>query len=674
MLWLGIDVGGTFTDLVIYDTATNRISLGKVPSTPDDQSRGILDGLAAIDVDPAALDTIGHGSTVATNTALERNGADMAALVTEGHRDILITGRGNRTLMYNIKATAPEPIVPRDRCYQIPERLDVHGDEVVALDEDTVVDIATELAQRNTEAVAVCYLHSYAQPRHEQRTAEILRRILPDAVVTTSSEILPEYREHERFSTTALSAYVAPRMRRYLSNLRSRLQERGCRAGVSIMTSSGGTLPDHQVEKRPVLSMLSGPAAGVIAAQFVGRRTGYPNIITCDMGGTSTDVCLIRDSAYPMTGAGKVGAFALKAQQVDINTVGAGGGSIASYAAGQLLKVGPRSAGAVPGPACYGRGGQEPTVTDSNVVLGRLGSAEQSHGGLTLDHDRAAAAVSRLAGEVGLAPDAMAEGIVRIAVVNMTAAIKEISVMRGLDPRDFCLMAYGGAGPLHATAIANELGISTVLSPPMPANFSAFGLLVADVKRDLVRTRVSATSSTSLADIQRMFDELIAAGRRELADAGFSEANHRLVPSLDMRYLGQAFELAVPVDLDGLSLERIDADFRSIYKARYGSAPDGGSEIVSYRLAAWGLTKKPVLSSPTNGARTATPEVAATRQVTFDQRACETKVYLRENLPIDVSVAGPAIVEETSTATVIPPGWSARLTPHDCLQVEHRQR
>ena len=676
LLWLGIDVGGTFTDLVIYDSQSGRISLGKVPSTPDDQSRGIMDGVRGVGIDPTALTRVGHGSTVATNTALERNGADIAALVTDGHRDILITGRGNRTLMYNIKATATEPILPRDRCYHVRERLDVHGNVVTPLDAAGVAAIADRLAAANCEAIAVCFLHSYTKPQHEQRTAEILRRVLPDAVISTSSDVLPEYREHERFSTTALNAYVAPRMRRYLANLRARLHDSGCTADVAIMTSNGGTLPDNQIEKLPVLSMLSGPAAGVIAAQYVGRTAGFDNIITCDMGGTSTDVCLIKDGAYPMTGLGKVGTFPVKVQQIDINTVGAGGGSIASYEGGHTLRVGPRSAGAVPGPACYGRGGDEPTVTDANLLLGRLaggqagGQSGGQSGGLSLDRALADAAVAALADTVGLTPPQMAEGIVRIAVVNMTAAIKEISVMRGLDPRDFALMAYGGAGPLHATAIADELGIATVLIPPMPANFSAFGLLASDLRRDFVRTRVTATAETPLGDIQAVFAELAAAARDELAAAGFAADKQRLEPSLDMRYVGQAFELSVPVDLDTLSVTAVDAAFREVYAARYGTAPDGGSEVVSYRMAAWGTTDKPVLSPPDGAARPSAAEPRATRAVTYADSEHQAPVYVRETLPIDVAVAGPAIIEEASTATVIPPGWSCKLAGHGCLVVE----
>ena len=670
MLWLGIDVGGTFTDLVVYDPKSGRISLGKVPSTPEDQSQGILDGIASIGIDASSFVRVGHGSTVATNTALERTGADIAVLVTAGHRDILITGRGNRTLMYNIKATSPTPIVPRDRCLQIPERLDVTGQVVTPLDLGAVNAAAKMLAEQNCESVAICFLHSYANPKHEDVAASAVRKVLPTAIVTTSSEVLPEYREHERFSTTALNAYVAPRMRRYLSSLRDRLANAGCSAEVAIMTSSGGTLPDSHIEKRPVLSMLSGPAAGVIAAQFLGKIADYPNIITCDMGGTSTDVCLIRDGAYTMTGAGKVGIYPVKSQQIDINTVGAGGGSIASYEAGQQLKVGPRSAGAIPGPACYGRGGEEPTVTDANVVLGYLATQSSGGGGLNLDGKAAAAAVDRLASDVGLSRYAMAEGIARIAVVNMTAAIKEISVMRGLDPRNFALMAYGGAGPLHGAAIADELSISTVLIPPMPANFSAFGLLAADLRRDFVRTHVSATQETKVEDIKAVFRTLTDAGEAELRAAEFGRDTQRLEASLDMRYVGQAFELSVPISLDEISIDTIEANFRRVYAARYGTAPASSSEIVSYRLAAWGVTSKPVLAPPDPAGRTKDAGAAASRVAVFGGVEHDTAVHERAALAIDRLIIGPAIIEEPSTATVVPPGWTARLAAHGCLVLE----
>jgi N-methylhydantoinase A len=669
VLWVGIDVGGTFTDVVLYDTTAGSITLAKTPTTPDDQSEGILAGIAAFAIDPAQLVRIAHGTTVATNTALERSGANIAVIVTEGHRDILITGRGNRTSMYNIKATSPEPLVARDRCLEIPERVDVNGAVVHPLDEAAVVEAARRLADDDCEAVAVCYLHSYTAPEHERRTAEILSEHLPTAVIATSAQVLPEYREHERFSTTVLNVYVAPRMRRYLGALRGRLAAKGSTAEVAIMTSSGGTLPDRRIEELPALSMLSGPAAGVIAAQFVGEAAGFDSVITCDMGGTSTDVCLIRDGNFTMTGMGRVGRFPIKFQQIDINTVGAGGGSIASYDAGSVLRVGPRSAGAEPGPAAYGRGGTEPTVTDADVVLGRL-AAGASGSGLELHGDMAATVVGGLAARVGLETNAMAEGITRIAVVNMTGAIKEISVMRGLDPRDFALMAYGGAGPLHATAIAEELGMTRVLVPPMPANFSAFGLLVADLRRDFVRTRVTPTGEQSIGDVQAVLSELAGEGRRELEAAGFASDRQRFEASLDMRYLGQAFELSVPIPFDIATVDQIDAAFRKVYADRYGDAPNGGSEIVNYRLTAWGVTDKPALPRLDAAGRSREAALKGERQAVFGGAVMATPVWERSAMPLDEAVAGPALIEEPGSVTVVPPDWSAHLTLNDCLVLE----
>ena len=356
MLWVGVDVGGTFTDLVVYDDTTRRLEVLKTPSTPHDQSEGIFNGLGQVKLDARDIARFVHGTTVATNTALERNGARMAVLVTAGHRDVLIVGRGNRTVMYDIKARGPEPIVRRDHCIEVDERMGPDGRSIRALDEGRLAAALEVLRARKPEAVAVCFLHAYANPVHEQRAAELVRAALPDAAVSLSSEVLPEYREHERFITTALNAYVAPRMRRYLASLRRRLGQAGSPAQVSVMTSNGGVLPDSRIEALPVVSMLSGPAAGVTAACAVGAAAGFPNLIAYDMGGTSTDVCLIRNGAYGMASGGKVGAFAVKVQQIDINSVGAGGGSIAALSDTGVLRVGPRSAGALPGPACYGRG------------------------------------------------------------------------------------------------------------------------------------------------------------------------------------------------------------------------------------------------------------------------------------------------------------------------------
>lgn len=666
MNWLGVDVGGTFTDLVFLDRAGGRLQVLKTPSIPHDQSEGILAGIERLSLAPDQLERIVHGTTVATNTALEGDGARLAVLATEGHRDVLVVGRGNRMAMYNIKAPPNRPLVPRSRCAEVRERLGVDGKVSIPLDEESVAAIGRRLAEDGVEAVAVCFLHSYANPAHERRAAEILARLLPDAVVTTSSEVLPEYREYERFSTTALNAYVAPRMRHYLGGLRNRLAASGIAAPLSIMTSNGGTLPAHRVEAMPVLSMLSGPAAGVIAASYVGNAASFPDIITCDMGGTSTDVCLVRGGEFTMTTEGRVAAFPVKIRQIDITTVGAGGGSIAAVFSG-FLTVGPRSAKAFPGPACFGRGGVEPTVTDANVALGRLGTEQLLGGEIRLDRAAATEAVGSLGGVLGLSLERMAEGILRIAVVSMAAAIKEVSVLRGIDPRDFALLSYGGAGPLQAAAIADELGMRTVVVPPMPGNFSAFGLLVADVRRDFVRTKVALVDGLSPDDVREMLAGLIDEGEHELEAAGFPANSRRFAATLDMRYAGQSFELSVPVDAEQPDMARIVKGFEAVYRTRYGGTTTAPIEIVSYRVAAWGLSDKPALIEvDTAGLSMATAKLGE-RAVVFEGLAQETPIFDRERLPPGTAVAGPAIIQEAGSSTVVPPGWSVERDRIGCL-------
>ena len=559
MIWLGIDVGGTFTDLVLYDAVSNQLTLLKTPSTPHDQSEGILAGIAGLGIDPASLVRLAHGSTVATNTALERNGAPLAVVATAGHRDILIVGRGERTEMYNIKARPIVPLLPRQNCFEVDERILADGSVLRPLDEAGVRAVADRIAATGAEAVAVCFINSYANPEHERRAADLLRAALPDRLVSASVDVLPEYREHARFFTTALNAYVAPRMRRYLGKLRNRLAAAHYTGEIAIMTSSGGIVPARRIEALPALSMLSGPAAGVIGAAHIGAQSGYDDLITYDMGGTSTDVCMIHGGGWRMTNAGRVGAFPLALQQIDINSVGAGGGSIAAVGPGGVLSVGPRSAGAYPGPACYGRGGTNRPSPMPMSASGGSGRTRRSGGAIRLDAEAARAAISRLGQQLGLDPVTMAEGILRISVASMAAAIKEVSVMRGLDPRDYALFAYGGAGPLHAAEIADELFLTAVLVPPMPGNFSAFGLLVADVRRDLVRTRITPTATAEAATLRSVLQALVASAQAELHEFGFPpEPAATAAASLDMRYVGQAFELSVPVALDVADVATIE--------------------------------------------------------------------------------------------------------------------
>ena len=666
MRWLGIDVGGTFTDLVLYDEESGAVVLEKVPSTPHDHSEGMIGGIERLRVDLGSVSKIAHGTTVATNTALERNGAKMAVLMTRGFRDVIEVGRGNRTMLYDIKGTRPPPLIPRSLCFEIDERTAFDGTVLRPVRREDVEAVADRLAVAGVEAAVVCFLHSYADASNEQEAKAILTRRAPGLFVSTSSEVLPEFREYERFSTAALNVYVAPRMRRYLTALERKLSDRGYRHPVAIMTSSGGTMPVSRAIELPVQTMLSGPAAGVIGASYICKQAGYPDCITYDMGGTSTDVCLISNHAFDMSTEGRIEALPNKVLQIEINSIGAGGGSIASIDHGGFLNVGPRSAGAMPGPACYGRGGTEPTVTDANVVLGRLGTARRLGGEITLGLEKAQVTVEGLARALKLDPLAMAEGIVKLAAVKMTGAIKEISVMRGHDPRGYALFAFGGAGPLHAALVADELGMRRVLVPPMPGNFSAFGLLAADVRHNIVQTRLLRLDGLAFETIADALASLRVRARKLLGEEGFADMEMRFEASLDMRYIGQAFELSVPLPDDVRSVDEIERAFRQVYEKRYAYAASAPAEIVNFRLAAYGLTRKPNLPRAAGGG-TVNAALVGRRPVAFGGAFAETPIYDRDKLPVGDKINGPAIVEEANSTTVVPPAFRAEVDPHGNL-------
>ncbi len=657
MRWVGVDVGGTFTDVVLHDAATGAVTAGKRPSTPEDPARGVLDALAAVCGSLDGVTRFRHGATVATNTALERRGAALGVITTAGFRDVLIVGRGHREKLYDIKAVRPPGLVRRSRVLEVPERTAADGSVLVPLDEAAVRDAARRLGALGVEAVAVCFLHAYANTAHEDRAAALVRDALPDVPVSTSSEVLPEHREYERFATTALNAYVRPRMARYLGMLEQRLTDAGLACAPEIMTSGGGSWPFERMARLPVNSMLSGPAAGVIGAAAQARALGHGDVITYDMGGTSTDTAIVRGGRFALAAEGHVGGLPNRAAQIEINTVGAGGGSIAYLDAGGFLNVGPRSAGADPGPACYGRGGTEPTVTDANVVLGRFLPDARLGGEIRVDAARAAQAVAALAARLGLDTVAAAAGIVRIAVTRMTGAIKEISVMRGLDPRDFALLAYGGAGPLHAAQIAAELGIATVIVPPLPGTFSAYGLLVADRRRDFSVTRLMPLAGADLGDLRAVLAPLREAAIAELADDGFDDASTRVECHVDLRYAGQAFELTTPLADDARSVDDLVAAFHALYAERYTHADDGPVEAVAFRVSAHGITGKPAL--PALAPARAAPRPVASRPVHFDSGAVDTPVLERAAMGAGAHVTGPAIVEEDGATTLVPPGFTA---------------
>ena len=661
---VGVDVGGTFTDLVLFDPDRGALEVCKVPSTPADQSRGVVEGLERMLPDLSRLDRLIHGTTVATNTLLEGTGAGVALITTAGFRDVLEIGRTRRMLpsVYDTTFVRPPPLVPRPLRFEVAERIDHDGAVLASLDEAAIEAIVRRLAGAGVEALAVCFLHAYANPDHERRALDAIRRTAPGIAPTASHQVVPEFREYERFSTTVINAYLLPVMSRYLSTLGAALAGRRYGGAVYTMASNGGTMDLDTVQTLPIRTILSGPVGGVTGALRVAEAEEIAHFVTCDMGGTSTDVCLVEHGSPTSVNETAFVGYPIKGRQIDINTVGAGGGSVAFAEGADTLRVGPRSAGAVPGPACYGLGGTEPTITDANMVLGRIGTRRLG-GAIEPDPALARGAVEGLAERLGVGGVVrMAEGIVRVAVAQMASAIREVTIERGHDPADFSLIAFGGAGPMHATVLAEDIGMSEVLIPGYPGNLSALGLLASDQIHELVRTFLGRLDSMDLRALAAARDAHAAEGRAELARRGFAGDAMRVVHALDMRYAHQAFEITVGmVDGDTWSVETLRSAFLSTYRRHYGHAdPDGAVEVVNIRTSAVGVTRKPLVPQLAPGAGSVEDAVIARREAWFDEARVNVAVYERERLPVDVSFEGPAIVEEDGATTVVTPGWTAR--------------
>jgi N-methylhydantoinase A len=678
---VGIDVGGTFTDLTAVDEATGRAVVTKVPSRPRHEAAAVLAGLQALGIASAEVRRLVHGTTVGTNAVLERRGARVALLTTAGFRDLIEIGRTKRNIpaLFIPTFVRPKPVVARRDRFEVVERLGPDGAVLVPLDRASVERALDAAVAAPAEAVAVCLLHAYLNPAHEHAVADAVKGRAPGLPVSCSADVVAEYREFERFSTTVLNAYLQPLMEGYLTSLEERLLATGYVHGVLTVASSGGMMTTDTARRLPIKTIFSGPAGGVSQACFVGEAAGIRDFITYDMGGTSTDVCLVRDLQPLTTADAMVGAFPVKVSQIDMHTVGAGGGSIAWLDVDGSLAVGPRSAGAAPGPAAYGLGGTEPTVTDANVVLGRIGTTRRLGGSIAIDAERAREAVAGLAARLArpLGVEALAEGIVTIAVARMTSAIREISIQRGHDPRDFTLIAFGGAGPMHALAMAEEIGIPRVLVPRHPGNFSALGLLAADIKHDDVRTRVGLLGER-LPALTAAFLEMETAARQQLEREGFAAEQQRLLRSLDLRYRGQAFELSLalgetPADGALAPLAEIEARFHRQHRETYGHAnPAAAIELVNARLTAYGLVPKPAPERhPARGAALDAAPIAR-RPAWFHGRPHDCPVWERDRLPAGAVVAGPAIVEEFGATTVVPPGWRGAVDDHGNLRFERQ--
>ena len=654
---VAIDIGGTFTDLMAFDVATGRFAQAKSLTTPAHLVQGIIDCLRKSSVDPAKIVELIHGSTTAINTLIERKGAKTGLIVTQGTRDVYIIGRGNRPESYNLFFHRHQPLVPRHLTREAEERVLSSGEVLEPLQHASVEDACRRFATEGVEAVAVCFLHSYVNPGHERAAGEIVRKALPAAYVSLSHEILREYREFERMSTTVVNAYIGPKVGGYVKSLKSSLAEVGFRGDLTIMQSNGGVMTPEIAAGRPVTMMESGPVGGIIASARVGRALGFPNVISFDMGGTTAKTSLIRNGEPAMAPGYYVGGYSsghpVMVPVIDVVEVGAGGGSIAWIDDVGALKVGPQSAGAEPGPICYRRGGTEPTITDANLVLGRLDPDDFLGGEMVLDAKAAALGIKqKIAGPLSLSVTAAAQAIIDIAVSKMSLAVREVSVAKGFDPREFALVASGGAGPLHVMAVARELHIPKVIVPLFPAHFSALGMLVADERHDFVRTFYADLGGIDFAELERTVVEM----ERESAGALLREKAVEYRIHLDLRYVGQEFTLSVPVTLEQIKAadrHAIRTAFDRLYDQRYAHhSPEEPVEIVNIRLVAIG--KRAKMNFPRLAAKR---RAVSSRKVPMylgdAARPVSCPVYRREELGGGVRITGPALVREHGTTTVL---------------------
>jgi N-methylhydantoinase A len=685
------DVGGTFTDSIAYDPASGRIAVSKVPTTPAARDVGTVEGLRTalgqLGLAGGDVAYVGHGMTTATNAVIQRSGAVTAFVTNRGFRDLLLIGRQDRPSLYDIDVVRTPPLVPRELCYGIAGRLDPAGREIEPLDRAELVEAAADMRARGVEAVAVAFLHSYADPAHERAAKAVLEQHLPGVAICISSDVLREFREYERASTTVLNAFLTPVMASYLGSLSRRLNDAEAGLGVGggtpimVMEAAGGLMTVETALAKPVHTILSGPAGGVVAGAHFAGLAGAGHVITMDVGGTSTDISLIRDGRPETTRGARIGRVPIRLPTIDINAIGAGGGSIAWIDDGGALRVGPTSAEAVPGPACYGRGGTRPTITDANLVLGRLGDATRLGGTLGLDGGAAREAIeTHVAGPLGMDIVAASVGILRVAHANMVRGIRVVSIERGHDPRECTLVPFGGAGPMHGTPVARELQIGRLIVPPAPGILCAIGQLLADVRHDLVETHIFAYAPDTAGRASATTLRLGEAADGLLAADGIAPDRRVVEMRVEARYVGQSYELPIPfAHRDARAWPRLAEDFHAAHRRRFGHAdPAAPIEIVGFGATAIGKVDAPEL--PTLAAGGPAPPAAAqiaTRQVFFEGDAIgerggwvAARIFRRDGLLADNVVEGPAVIEEVSATTVLYPGDRARVLANGALLVE----
>lgn len=681
MAWrIGVDSGGTFTDICLFDDATNAVAIWKVASTPDDPSRGITqsvrEGIERVGARPQDVGFLGHGTTVATNALIQNNGVPTGLITTDGFRDLLEIGRQKRPHLYDLQADKPETLVARHLRLEVVERTRSDGSIETALDEEGFRKAVRTLKAAGVQSVAVCFLYSFLNSSHEEAAARILAEEFPTAFAAISHAIAPEFREFERLSTTVVNAYLGPLMRSYVSALKGKLADLGIKAAPQLTQSNGGVIGFDVAADLPVRTVLSGPSTGVVAAQALGRMTGIDNMITFDMGGTSSDVALLAAGKCRVVNEAVVHGYPLKAPMLDIHTVGAGGGSIAYVDSGGHLKVGPRSAGANPGPACYGLGNPEPTVTDANVLLQTQNPQFLLNGRMKIDQDLSRIAIQRLADQLGMDAMQTASGILDIVTANMAKAIRVISVQRGHDPRDYTLVAFGGAGPVHAARLAAELGMKRILIPRTPGVLCALGLLMTDLRTNYSATKLQLLEAANPLTIDAIFGQLADQALAWFEREAIAAQSRQTECSVDMRFAGQNYEIAIahpdgPVTPE--SLAAIRRDFLDAHRQLYCFADDAGAiELVTFRLAARGLVEKATFRPEPLEGPDASAAIAGHRPVWMEQVRdfVDTTLYNRDKLRPGNVIAGPAIIDQMDTTTVVPMGMTASVDPYLNLILE----
>ncbi len=667
---IGVDVGGTFTDFSVFDSGKERLFHYKQSSTPDDPSRSIVSGILHIleseNINPDEVDYLAHGTTVATNALIEKTGARLGLITTKGFKDLMEIGNQKRPSLYDLLKQKPESLIPEGLICEVEERVCFDGSIKIPLYEEDVRKAVSYLKSQNVTTIAVCTLFSFINPVHERRIKEIINEAYPEAYVSISSELVNEFREYSRMSTTVLNAYLGPVMKKYVENFRNCVREAGIAVSPYVTQSNGSIISISETVECPIKTAVSGPSAGVIGATYIGRQCGINKIITFDMGGTSADISLIENGKAQVSYERMVEGYPARIPMIDIITVGAGGGSMAAIDEGGALKVGPKSAGAVPGPACYMRGGKKPAVTDANIVLGKLNQHKILGGRMEVDLQLAKDALAtEISAKSALNIEDAAAGIISVVNSNMIRAIRVVSVERGYDVREFTLMAFGGAGPLHSCEVAKELGITQVLIPPAPGTLCSLGLLMADTRFDLSKSNIMIANQENLSKINGIFAELIDEGGKMLEHEGVPTEKRGYVFSIDCRYERQNYEITVEIPTGNLNMQdlaNLIEAFHQEHERSYGYCDRNKKlQLVNYRVGAIGTIDKPDLKAQPVAENIEPPKPVEVRKVRFEGSSeyIGTNIYQRNDIPVGCTISGPAIIEQMDSTSIIPPDWHA---------------